>query len=336
MGEPRRRSWNPLRPIPGIVLLVALGVIAVVLAGAVREVNAMIVAVILGVGVSNVLWIPEWAESGIEKHDLVLETGIVLMGVRVTFGSLVDVGPQIVLLIATVLLMTTLLVEMLSRRLFNLPEKLGSLLAVGSSICGVSAIVAVAGSIRANGTQITYAVATILLFDAVTLALYPVIGQLLNLSDTVFGIWAGVSMFSTGPATAAGFIYSDTAGRWAALTKVTRNAFIGVAAISYAVYYNTPTENSQRSVRMMWEKLPKFVIGFFIVMALANLGLLTQTQIGNIETLFKWLFVVAFAGLGLDIKIADMRSTGLMPVLTVLLSLAFISSLSLGIILLVF
>lgn len=83
---------------------------------------------------------------------------------------------------------TLLTVAVLSRNLFDSPEKVGSLLAAGSSICGVSAVVAVAGAIKANEDQIAYAAATVLLFDALTIFVYPILGQALGLSDVAFGI----------------------------------------------------------------------------------------------------------------------------------------------------
>lgn len=324
-----------LSSVPGLGLLLVVGVVAFVVGSSVPRVNALIIAVVLGAVLSNLVGVPSWAEDGVGHHKLLLETGIVLMGVRVSLDQIVNVGPVIVLFVTIFVAISLLVVEALSRRVFDLPTKLGTLLASGSSICGVSAIVAVAGSIRARGDQITYAVSTILLFDALTLFVYPVVGELLHLPDRVFGIWAGVSMFSTGPVTAAGFIYSDTAGQWAAITKVTRNAFIGVAAILYAVYYNT-SATSDRKLDSLWASFPKFVLGFVAVVAVANLGVLSGPEIAQVEEIYHWLFILAFVGLGFDIQIADMRDTGVKPVLTVLVTLVAVSILSLSTSLLVF
>jgi uncharacterized membrane protein YadS len=115
------------------------------------------------------------------------------MGTSVALDRVISVGPMILLCVVVTVITTIITVEVLARGLFGSRDKIGSLLAAGSGICGVSAVVATAGSIEANERQIAYAAATILLFDTVTLFVYPVIGHVLGLSDMVFGVWAGLT-----------------------------------------------------------------------------------------------------------------------------------------------
>src|SRR5437762_2763909 len=122
-------------------------------------------------------------------------------------------------------------------RVFKLKPKLTSLLAVGSSICGVSAIIAAQGAIEADDEDATFAIAAILALGAFGLFTYPVIGRLLHMSDRAFGVWAGLAVDNTAEAVAAGALYSDAAGKVAVLTKSTRNAMIGFVVLGYAVYW---------------------------------------------------------------------------------------------------
>lgn len=316
----------------GLALLAVIGICARMVAVLVPGANYLIVAIALGALLTNLYGVPDWARAGVNSHKLLLETGIVLMGIRLTLDSILDAGPTLIGLVIAVIVFTCLLIEFVSRNVFGMADKTGSLLAAGASICGVSAIVAVSGSIHADEDQIAYAVATILLFDALTLAAYPLVGHLLGLTDTVFGVWAGLSMFSTGPVAAAGFAYSETAGQWATVTKLTRNLFIGLAVVAYSVYYARRRATSTRSIdslSLLWTKFPKFVLGFVAVMVVANLGVLTPTQVASARHAYQWLFLLAFAGLGMHIRVADVRDTGIRPVIVVFVSLLVVSSVTL-------
>lgn len=318
--------------IPGLAVLLGIGLIARAIATAFPVTNYLVLAIVLGLLIGNLYGIPRWADPGVSTHSLWLEAGIVIMGASVALDRVVAAGPIILVLVVSTVFLTILSVEGLARGLFGIQTKVKSLLAAGSSICGVSAVVATAGSIKADERDIAYAAATILLFDAMTLFVYPVIGRGLGLSDTVFGIWAGLTMFSTGPVTAAGFAFSDTAGEWAVLVKLTRNALIGVTALGYAFFYarKDGAEDTAGLLpsgwRYLWQSFPKFVLGFFLIMILANSSVLNNQQIGSLEHASNWLFLLAFAGLGLEIQLSDMRSTGVKPILLVLTTLTLIST----------
>lgn len=321
--------------VSGIGLLFLIGIAARVVSTFVPLVNYLIVAILLGVVLANWFGVPDWAESGVATHNIWLESGIVMMGASVDIGRILSAGPVILILVVVTVLSTILLVEFLARTVFDIAQETGSLLAAGSSICGVSAVVAIAGSIDPDERDIAYAAGTILLFDAITLLAYPVIGKVLGLSDVVFGMWAGLTMFSTGPVTAAGFAFSDSAGEWAILIKLTRNALIGIIALGYAVYYARTKKSSESGVSLendrgyLWRTFPKFILGFVVVMLVANFGILQTEQITSLENASNWAFMLAFAGLGLEIQVNEFRSTGITPLLLICTSFSIISLLEL-------
>ena len=157
-------------------------------------------------------------------------------------------------------------------RIFGLGEKLTALLAIGSSICGVSAIIASKGAIDASDEDASFAIAAILALGAVGLFAYPAIGRALGMSDHAFGLWAGLAVDNTAEAAAAGSIFSDEAGRIAVLAKTTRNAMIGFVVLAAALFFAAREGRSYVGSRsaLVWEKFPKFVLGF--------LGLLRARQ----------------------------------------------------------
>lgn len=319
---------------PGLALLVVIGLVARGLSTALPSVNHLFAAILIGAALTNLVGTPTWSDPGVTRHKLLLEVGIVLMGASLALDAVFQAGPTILLLVLATVAFSLLLVELLSRNVFGLEDRMGSLVAAGASICGVSAVVAVAGGINARENQIAYAIGTVLLFDAITLFTYPIIGRLLGLPDIVFGIWAGLSMFSTGPVAAAGFAYSDTAGQWATITKLARNLFISAAVVCYSVYYArrrmSDTDDAPAiSGRLLWEQFPKFIVGFIAVMLLANLGVLSATQQTSLRNAYQWLFLFAFAGLGLEMDFAKLRRAGARPVLVTFVSLIVVSTLSL-------
>lgn len=330
--------------VPGLAVLLGVGLLARLVASAVG-LNYLIVTILLGLLIGNVYGVPDWARPGVETHKVWLEAGIVVMGASVALDRIVAAGPTILLLVVVTVATTILAVELLARVVFSIHEETGSLLAAGSGICGVSAVVAIAESIDVDETHVAYAAATVLLFDSTTLFVYPLVGHALGLSNTVFGIWAGLTMFSTGPVTAAGFTFSKTAGEWALLVKLTRNSMIGLAAIAYALYYARRTGEPSRTDgdneingsdrtaaeapsdwRFLWNTFPKFVLGFVAVLLVANLGLLSGAQITSLSNASDWAFLLAFAGLGLETRLDELRSTGYEPILVVLLALLVVAT----------
>lgn len=302
--------------LPGLVLLFGFAVIARFLGNEVAVLSPLIVSIALGVVVANTYGLPDWARDGTDYHKLFLETGIVLLGVRLTLGDLVDTGVAVVLLASGTVLFGALYLEFVARAFFDIERRARSLLAAGTSVCGVSAVIAVAGTIDADELHVTYAVATILLFDALTLVTVPPLAGMMGLSDQAFGVWTGLTLFSTGPTAAVGFSVSETAGQWATITKLVRNSFIGVLAIAYAVAYATAS-TEHPSPKKVWTRFPKFLLGFLLLVVIANLGVLSPGTIVLVGTAQDWLFTLAFVGLGFEMELARLGDVGVRPVVLV-------------------
>ena len=314
--------------LPGLGLLAVGALLSHLVAGAVDGLQPLVVAVAIGALVGNTVGTPDAAEPGVGVDKLFLETGIVLLGAAVVVEEFLAAGPTVLGLVVATVAGGLLLAEGIARGLFRLDGTTPSLLAAGASVCGVSAVVAIGRVLDSRGSAITFAAATVLLFDAVTLVAFPAVGSVLGLPDRTFGIWAGLSLFSTGPTTAVGFAVSETAGQWATVTKLVRNTLIGILAVAYAIYYSSGDRRTGAGA--IWHQFPKFLVGFLIVALVVNLGTVdgaTRAVLGRIS---DWLFAFAFVGLGVELNPRRLRATGIRPLAVVLAQLLTVSLLALG------
>src|SRR3982751_3387421 len=193
-------------------------------------------AIIFGLIVSNTIGVPAICEAGVDTYELWLKIGIVLLGVRFLLGDVARLGAVSLVCVVLELAVSIAVMTALGRA-FKLPEKLTSLLAIGASVCGVSAIIAAKGAIEADDEDVSYAIAAILALGAVSLVVFPAIGRSLGMSDHAYGLWVGLAVDNTAEATAAGALYSDAAGKFAVLAKTARNATIGFVVLGYALYW---------------------------------------------------------------------------------------------------
>ncbi|UTF54808.1 YeiH family protein [Natronosalvus rutilus] len=321
------------RYLPGILLLVGLALVARVVSLVVPA-NQLVGAIVLGALVGNVVGTPPRFDPGIQSYNHWLKIGIVLLGAQLIIGDLFATGPLVVLLVLGVLIVVLVVTELVGRNR-GVNPRMRSLLGAGIGICGISAVVAVAEGIRARQEEIAYAVTTILVFDAVTLVLYPLVGTILNLEPVTFGIWAGLTMFSTGPVAAAGFAHSGDAGTWAVLTKLVRNSLLGVIVIWFSLRFSGRDLEKENYGLQVWQSLPKFVIGFFLLAALASAGVFSAPLLSWFDRASQWAFLIAFVGLGFDLRLTRMRAASLTPMLVTSVVFVTVSLLTLALLLVI-
>ena len=271
-------------------------------------------AIVFGLIVSNTIGVPAVFRAGVATYEFWLKTGIVLLGVRFLLGDILKLGGVSLVFVAVELALSIALMTVLGRWL-RLSPKLTSLLAIGSSICGVSAIIAAKGAIEADDEDASYAIAAILALGAFSLFAFPAIGHALGLSDHAFGLWVGLAVDNTAEATAAGALYSDAAAKFAVLAKTARNATIGFVVLGYAIYWarKSNRQSVENKAAFLWQKFPKFVLGFLLISLLATLGVFTKPQIADLANLSRWAFLLTFAGVGLQTNIRELTRQGLRP-----------------------
>src|SRR2546430_2807466 len=212
--RPVQPALRLLRVIPGVLLLAAVGY-----AGKLLEQNVgvyakahhwtfpnienVLWAIVLGLVISNTVGIPEIVRTGVATYEFWLKAGIVLLGSRFLLGVILKLSAVSLGLVAIEIAGSLAFMTFLGR-LFKLKPKLTTLLAVGSAVCGVRAIIAIKGAIEADDEDSSFSIAAILALGALALFTFPLIGHALHLSDRAYGLWAGLGVDNTAEATAAG------------------------------------------------------------------------------------------------------------------------------------
>jgi uncharacterized integral membrane protein (TIGR00698 family) len=330
--------------IPGLALLAAIGLAAKWIEQSINgytkahhivfpNIEYVLWAIVIGLILGNLLKIPAIFQTGIETYEFWLKVGIVLLGSRFLVGDIWKLGGISLLLVfveigGSLLLMTAL------GRAFGLRPKLINLLAIGSAVCGVSAIIAAKGAIDADDEDASFSIAAILALGAISLLTFPLIGHLIHLSDHAYGVWAGLAVDNTAEATAAGALFSDTAGKIAVLTKTCRNALIGFVVLGYAIYWARKGQAAVvgNKAAFLWTKFPKFVLGFLAISIAVSLGAFDAGQIKSLANLSRWAFLLTFAGVGLRTNFRQLARQGLKPFAVGVLGEVLIAVLTLGLV----
>jgi len=288
-------------------------------------------AIILGLLVSNTVTLPSIFRPGIATYELWLKLGIVLVGAKFLIGDVLHLGGMSLILVFIELALSLTVMTLLGR-IFKLPPKLTSLLAIGSSICGVTAIMAAQGAIEPNEEDTSTAIAAILTLGALALFTFPAIGHLLHMGQQSYGIWTGLAVDNTAEATVTGALYGEAAGRFAVLAKTARSAFIGFVVLGYAIYWASQgqAQRVERKALFLWQKFPKFILGFVAISLLATAGFFTAAQLTSLANLSRWAFLPAFAGVGLRTHLGDLVNQGWRPILVGVLGEIFIALITLG------
>ncbi|MCW2591401.1 MAG: hypothetical protein JWQ86_3828 [Mycobacterium sp.] len=341
---------NVLAYVPGVLLLIAIGLLgkyAQIWWNAlakhehwtVPDIEYVLWAILIGILITNTVGVHRIFRPGVQTYEFWLKIGIVALGSRFILGDIAKLGvTSLVQILVDMAVAGTIIIA--AARFFGLSGKLGSLLAIGTSICGVSAIIASKGAIRARNSDVGYAIAAILALGAVALFTLPPLGHLIGLSDHEFGLWAGLAVDNTAETTATGYLFSDEAGKIAVLVKSVRNALIGFVVLGFALYWAARGEADQLApgvkakAAFIWDKFPKFVLGFLAVSAIATAGWLSKDQTANIANVSKWAFLLTFAGVGLNTNFRELARSGWRPLVVAVIGLVVVAVVSLGLVLL--
>jgi uncharacterized integral membrane protein (TIGR00698 family) len=297
------------------------------------QIEYVLWAIILGLIVSNSAGIPAIFRPGVATYELWLKLGIVLVGARFLLQDVLHIGGLSLALVAVELILSLTVMTLLGR-IFRLPPKLTSLLAIGSSICGVTAIMAAQGAIDPDEEDTSTAIAAILTLGAIALFTFPAIGHALHMGQQAYGMWAGLAVDNTAESVVTGALYGEDAGRWAVLSKTARSSFIGFVVLAYAVYWASKgqAQHVKNKPLFLWQKFPKFILGFLAISLLATAGFFSKGQLTSLSNLSRWAFLPAFAGVGLRTNLKDLVGQGWRPLMVGILGEIFIALLTLGLV----
>lgn len=324
---------------PGLILAVVLAFggqflsdfIGVTLMGLPKSpISAIMMAIILGIIVRNTITLPASFQPGIRFGLVrVLRLGIVLLGIRLSLGEVGAIGLQSLPVIIGAVASALLIVTYLSRKL-GLSGKLGTLLAVGTSICGATAIVATAPTIAARDDEVAYAVACVTLFGVVAMLVYPFAAHWMFSGDTFkAGLFMGTSVHETAQVAGAGLVYQQYYGNPQALdvatvTKLVRNlGMLVIIPLMSILYHRSSSEGTEAP--KWWTMIPLFVVGFACMSLLRTVGdmgdqafgfLPPETWkeiVGVVKEVAEICLAIAMAAVGLGTSIRGLASIGLKP-----------------------
>jgi uncharacterized integral membrane protein (TIGR00698 family) len=286
---------------------VAIAGVALLAGSFVPLVGAPIFAIAIGVLIANALpAIPQTKSLRIgEVSKLCLKTGIVLLGASLDLGIIIHTGLNSLPLLVVTMAMGLTCALWLGRGL-GIDWRMRCLIGIGTTICGASAIAALAPVIRAKAEEIAYSVTVVFFFNMVAVFTFPALGHLLGLSDNGFGVWAGTAVNDTSAVVAAGFAFSQAAGTTATIVKLTRTTLIIPLVVAFGLalpLLDPEAAASQAAGQSLGKRVvsavPVFII-LFLVAAAANTAGLMGSHDMQIQTLGRWVMVIALAAVGLQ------------------------------------
>jgi uncharacterized membrane protein YadS len=290
------------------------------------------------------------------RTELFIKVGLVLLGATVNFAVVVRAaGPavlQAVLLITAVFAFTWWFAGLL-----GLDDRLRALLASALSICGVSAAVAAAGAVEAKKEQLAYTATLVIVFAVPSIFLLPWLAGLMGLPPAVTGAWIGGNIDTTAAVTAAGAVAGEQPLQIASIVKVTQNALLGVVAVLLTLYFSfrvapaagqavagtgTRRLGDRRSLAMLWERFPKFVLGFLLASVVATVlaesvpEAVLEPRLDAAKQLQTWALTLAFVSIGLEFNASSIKESGWKPIVVFAAATAVNLVVGLGLALLLF
>ena len=301
---------------PGVLAAVAVAVVARIATGFLPSIVAEVtVAILIGLVVATIAGprLAPLAPGLAFTSQRVLRAGIILLGAKLSLGEIARIGLPSTVVIVTTMTISFVIVLALSR-LLRVESRLAILIAVGSAVCGNTAIVATAPVIGARAREVAYAVATITLFGTLAVFLYPAIGRAFAIPQPSFGLWAGVAVHDTSQVIATSAAFGTQALDIATVVKLIRNAMMApllfLIATAWAARAGEAAGSTGRGIR---RAVPLFVLGFLAFAALRTVGLINADQAASLDVVARALILVALAAVGLSIRLGELRETSWRP-----------------------
>ena len=309
-----------IKLFPGILLSVAIAALACWLESLlpIHLIGSAVIAMFIGMFLNQFVRKTHMFASGLKfTSKKILKFAIILLGLSLNISTILHVG-KMSLTVMVFTLLTCFGGGYFIGKALGLNWKLSNLISAGTGICGGSAIAAIAPVIDADDKDIAFAMSSTFLFDMVMVALYPLMGKALGMSDIAYGIWAGTSVNDTASVVASGYAFSEIAGDFATMVKLTRTIAIIPTVLVFA-YIGTRAKQKELKATSGGQKvklvkiIPWFIGGFLALAVLNSLGWIPLGISAMLKRASKFLMVTALASIGLGTSITDFRKAGLAP-----------------------
>lgn len=277
----------------------------------------VIFALLLGLLISNTVGTPAWLKPAVQT-EFFIKTGLVILGAGLLFMEVIQAGALGILQAVLVVVVIWYFCFWLARKL-RVDDDFAAMLSSSVAICGVSAAIATCGAIQGDKKKLSYVTSLVLIVAVPMMVVMPWIAKSFNMNDIVAGAWLGGTLDTSATVVAAGALISDAAMKTGVIVKLSQNALIGVAAFILVVWwtYKATAAGGQAAgtqkpgAGLIWERFPKFVLGFLVASALFSFFIATPTVEGTrsvLSELRTWWFALAFVCIGLETRFVELAT----------------------------
>lgn len=332
-----------LKHIPGIILSAVIAFLACWIENIlpIHLIGSAVIAMFIGMFLNHYLHNTTLFSDGLKfTSKKILKFAIILLGLSLNITTILHVG-KMSLTVMIFTLLTCFGGGYFIGKALGLNWKLSNLISAGTGICGGSAIAAIAPTIDADDNDVAYAMSATFLFDMAMIVLFPIMGRALGMTDEAFGIWAGTAVNDTSSVVATGYAFSEGAGDFATMVKLTRTLAIIPTVITFAfIQLNLKRKEAQATgqndssikANFSIKKIfPWFIIGFVIMSCIASIFPIPATVISGTKALSKFLMVCALAAIGLNTSFSNMKKAGIRPMIHGFIISALVVIVALGV-----
>jgi uncharacterized integral membrane protein (TIGR00698 family) len=301
---------NIQKLLPGLLFVLAISYVSKgmnELLSPLLQLESLTIGILLGILYNNTIQTQDYFQSGVKFClKTLLKVGIVLLGFELNFQSLIQLGPQI-LLFVLIFVPTILLLANILGKLFKTNTKLATLIGIGSSICGASAIVAMAPCINADDDDSVVAVSIVNFLGAIGVLTYSAIALTSNITDFQYGIWSGISLHGVAHALAAAMAKGDLAGNVGTIVKMERVVMlVPVALVLTYLFHSKNTNNKKNKV-----KFPIYVLYFILAGIVSSTGIIPSSILIILKQFRSLFILMAMVGMGLSVNLQSIKNKGI-------------------------
>lgn len=309
---------NSIKPfLTGLPIVYLLTILALIITGnsAVKDLNleAVIFSLLIGLLIGNTIKLPDWLKASLST-EVFVKIGLVLLGTSVIFSDILKAGSLGLIQALLVVISVWYFAFWISRKM-GIDEEMGIMLSSAVSICGVSAAIATSGAIKGDSKKLSYVISLVLITAIPMMIFMPYIAKAMGLSEEVTGAWLGGTIDTTGAVVASGTMVGEIALKTSTIVKFSQNVLLGVAAFAISIYWtytNNPLakdKDTKPSLGIIWERFPKFVLGFVAASLLFSFVIPVDTVSavkGSLKNFQGLWFALAFTSIGLETNFSDL------------------------------
>ncbi|MEG0238567.1 YeiH family protein [Anaerorhabdus sp.] len=339
MGKIKKYSY-------GVILTIGLAIVAKWISNFIpyQLISASVFALLLGMVLNPLVSKNDKFKSGITfVSKKILRLAIILMGLTLSFSQVVSVGKYSIIVMCFTLF-TAFGGGYLVGKLFGMNWKLSGLISAGTGICGGSAVAAIAPTIDAEDKDVAYAISATFIFDVLMVILFPIAGRFFGMSDMGYGLWAGTAVNDTSSVVAAGYAFSDVAGAYSVIVKLTRTLSIIPTVLCFSLINERinakklklegkSTEHRKVDLKKIF---PYFILMFLVMVVIKSTGFISPEVSVAASDCSKFMMVMALGAIGLKTNFKEMSQSGIKPMIhgfiisTLVVVVSFLVQMALG------